>query len=359
MTRSFYGLHRSLKPFHSSVLMSQLRCLLIQRSGPQRVRSFTYLTLSVTSSWLVGSLYTPVRAATLLNNSGVQFDQDTPLESQFIQSHGAYQSTFGVIDLDTQQKTPLLIETKSSDNPETIFKPSSRRNHFGRTDDFLGTPGNAVPNPIANFTFKANKRYALYLESTYRGRPTGIVYSNTVLNPSREQQAKFTGTANDLCRSGVTVAWDDTGAKLVRNRQQQDRDFDDFLVRLKGTACGVGGGEAAPIAQNPPPAPPVGALPAAVPSGGGGSLLGLLPLLGLFALIGGGSDSTSSPPSRGGSNLINPNPLPPTVTPPISPPSCTGSNCQTVPEPMTILGSGVAIGIGSLMHRRRLKRQKR
>lgn len=313
------------------------------RFNTQRSTSLIQIALSLTSGWIISNIALPVHAATLINTSGVRFDQDTTVESNFLESHGAYQSTFGVINLDTKEKTPLLVETKPSDNPESIFKPSSRRSHLGTKTDFLGTPGNAVPKPTAQYNFKANQRYVLYLESTYNGRPTGIVYSTNILNSNREQQVQFAGSVKDLCTSGITVGWDDTGSKLVRNRQQQDRDFDDFVVRMKSMSCGIGGGEPPAVEAELPSVPPVGVLPPVAAGAGGGSFFfPLLALAGLPFLFGSGANSSSTPP----------------IIPPVIPPSCPSGNCAPVPEPITILGSGSAIAVAALMERRRKRRRK-
>ncbi|MEP0918369.1 PEP-CTERM sorting domain-containing protein [Leptolyngbya sp. DQ-M1] len=304
-----------------------------QRRVSARRSSLARLSIGITSSWLVGNIALPAYAATFINNSGIQFEQDTTLESNFVESHGAYQSTFGVINLDTKEKTPLLTETQPSDGSETIFKPSSFRSHLGTATDFKGTPGNAVPKPVAQYKFRANQRYVLYLESTYKGRPTGVVYSNNVLNPNREQQVQFAGGVNDLCTSGITIGWDDTGSRLVRNRQQEDRDFDDFVVQMKNTTCGIGSDQITP--QPEPPPSVVAELPPA-PSSGGVSPLWATPLL-LLPLVF-GSD-------RGGSN-------------PDTPSGCSGGNCKPIPEPLTILGSGSAIAMAALMERRRKRKRK-
>jgi hypothetical protein len=304
-------------------------------------RSMTLITLGITGGWLFSNLSLPVRAATMINNSGLEFEQDTTLDSNFVESHGAYQSTFGVIDLLTKEKIPLLTETKPSDRTESIFKPSSRRSHVGTNIDFSGTPGNA---------FKANRQYVLYLESSFNGRPTGIVYSNDVLNPNREQQVKFAGTAADLCTSGVMVNWDDTGSKLVRNRGQQDRDFDDFIVQLKGTTCAVGGGEPPTKVAEVPPPPAIKNLP---PTTARGRFPWALGLLGLpFAFLGGNGGERSTPPS-GIAPIIPPgggggNP----------PENCPSGNCAPVPEPLTLMGTGTAIAFGAMIQRRRKRRNR-
>jgi hypothetical protein len=354
MAKSFFSLtrHRSSSyPVSSSKLAD----------SPNRgsCRSWTLLTLSITGGWLLSNFWAPVRAATMINNSGLQFDQDTTLDSNFLESHGAYQSTFGVMEVDTKKKIPLIVETKAADAVESIFKPSSFRNHTGTNTDFRGTPSNAVANPTARFTFKGNKRYVLYLESSFNGRPTGIVYSENVLNPNQEQQVKFTGGATDLCSSGVMVNWDDTGSKLVRNRAQQDRDFDDFIVQLKGTACAMGGGEPPEAVSQLPPAPLVGALPARI----GRSRFPWEPLLLLGALpfLNGGRDKSSGSPGGPGGGVSSGKPgsgSPGGSSNTVNPICPNKSNCPNtpVPEPLTILGSGTAIAFGALIQRRRKRK---
>lgn len=298
--------------------------------------------VSVGVGWLASSFSMQAYAADLsIGNQGLQFGQDTTLRTEFVESHGAYQSTFGVINLTTNEKTPLLIETKPSDNPETIFKPSMRRSSVGTKLDFLGTPGNAVPNPTSNYTFRPNNQYVFYLESTFNGRPTGILYSTDRLNPEQERHVQFNGSIASLCQpSGMLLGWDDTGSRIVRSRPDQDRDFDDFIVRVRNTGCTVGGGEPPPVVS-PIAGTPVGQLPvAAAPAAAGGSSFLLPALLGAGAiaglaigLSGGGNDNGGS----GGG----------------------GTPSEPIPEPMTILGTGAAIGMGALLQRRRAKKRRK
>ena len=205
-----------------------------------------------------------------VGNRGIQFKEDTTIEFEFIASHGAYQSTFGVIDLescsttpeqtiifDSCQKTPLISEVKPSDNNESVYRRSTYKDDLQESmmSDFIGTPGNAVPEPIAEFTFKAGKNYVFYLESEFDNKFAGIVYSVDVINPKGYRQALFneenlpTGqlasrrntdpiTADinqfeSLINGGILLRFDDTGSKLVTDNQQ-DGDFDDFVVGVGG-----------------------------------------------------------------------------------------------------------------------------
>ena len=227
------------------------------------------LSLVTTTGLLLGTTVT-VQAQDTFNDNFIQFEQDTIVEFEFIESHGAYQSTFGVIDLsscqgsfggmdlNSCQRTPLLIEEKASDLQESVVRRSTYQDnaYIDSTGDFLGTPGNAVPQPIAEFKFEAGKRYIFYLESSFQGKPAGILYSSTAYNPGNNQQALFTDSVDDetlqavrrnvldndvpmqeelggLVNGGLLIRWDDSGSVLV-NDQQKDLDFDDFLVGVGG-----------------------------------------------------------------------------------------------------------------------------
>jgi len=184
----------------------------------------------------LGMFSKAAQAADQFGTKGVQFDVNTIVEFEFVESHGAYQSTFGVINLDTGEKTPLLAEVKPSDYSQNPNTPSDYRRSPSKPD-FVGTPGNTVPQPLAEYEFKANTRYAFYLESTYNGRPAGIVYSTTAQNPGGNLQAKFDGEVFGLANGGTITLWDDTGSLLVKPNQE-DTDFNDFIVRAGGhIAC--------------------------------------------------------------------------------------------------------------------------
>lgn len=223
------------------------------------------LSTSISAVGLLTLLNLPARAGELFGNEGIQFQQDTIVEFEFIVSHGAYQSTFGVIDLDscatdsldTCKKTPLLWEEKPSDTADTIYRRSTYQDNvrINDLDDFKGTPGDAVPNSLAEFLFKAGKRYAFYLESAFNGKPVDVMYSTNLFNPEDNRQALFNSEPPDtenlmmvtrrniltdtedkfqeLVNGGVLIRWDDTGAELVR-RELQDVDFDDFIVGVGG-----------------------------------------------------------------------------------------------------------------------------
>lgn len=190
---------------------------------------------SVAAICSLTKFYVPAFAEDRFNNNGIVFEQDTIIEFEFIESNGAYQSTFGAIDLETGEKIPLLVEVKPADTVQTVSRPSDYQDDTGsdNSDDFKGTPGNAVPQPLVAFEFKANTPYAFYLESSLNGQPAGIVYSINRQNPGGNQQIRFQGDFADLGNGGVLLRWDDTGSALVRS-DLQDLDFDDFIIGVGG-----------------------------------------------------------------------------------------------------------------------------
>ena len=239
-------------------------------TGWEKVKLFNIASLGISlgTVGLINIFAQPATAEDYVGNRGIQFKQDTTIEFEFIASHGAYQSTFGVIDLescsttpekaiifDSCQKTPLLSEVKPSDNYESVYRRSTYKDDLNESIDFVGTPGNAVPEPMAEFTFKAGKQYVFYLESEFDNKFAGIVYSTDPINVRGYRQALFneenraTGqlasrrntdpiTADinqfeSLINGGILLRFDDTGSKLVTDNQQ-DGDFDDFVVGVGG-----------------------------------------------------------------------------------------------------------------------------
>ncbi len=180
-----------------------------------------------------------VQAEEFFGIQGIEFTENTVVEFEFLESNGAYQSCFGILNLDTQETFPLFCETQPSDNPQSVEAPSDFEDDgpIQDLDDFVGSPGITVPNPIMTFEFAANTPYAFYLDSTYNDRPAGLLYSTNSLNPGDRQQIIFEGGVNGLVSGGTVLRWDDTGSVLV-DPDQQDQDFDDFIVRAGGhLAC--------------------------------------------------------------------------------------------------------------------------
>jgi hypothetical protein len=186
-----------------------------------RFKSACRFGLAVAAGAMFSSFATVAKAAENFDNNFIRFEKDVAVEFEFVESRGAYQSTFGVINLVTGDKTPLLAEVQPSDDP-SLTSP--------RSTDFLGTPGKTVPQPLNEFLFKAGQPYAFYLESTYQGRDAGIVYSSNNRNLNGQLQSKV-GDIGGLSNQGLKIEWDDTGAVLSR---RDDRDFNDFQVIAGG-----------------------------------------------------------------------------------------------------------------------------
>ena len=234
---------------------------------------WTYWSLSLGILGLLNCMGSAATAEDIVGNKGVSFTEDTIVEFEFIESHGAYQSTFGIIDLDTCQakssgeiifesceKIPLLAEVQASDSFDfnDVYRESSYETDLqaGRNNDFLGTPGVTVPNHLAEYHFKANKIYVFYLESKFDGKPAGVVYSTDLINSKGNRQALFheenlttqtvaqrrNNAAFDankfdaLVSGGLLVNLDDTGSTLVKTANE-DSDFDDFIVGIGGYLC--------------------------------------------------------------------------------------------------------------------------
>jgi hypothetical protein len=185
----------------------------------------------------------PARADEFSNNA-IQFNVDTAVEFEFIESHGSYRATFGVIDLNTGAKTPLIKEDKASDSDDR---------NVNRATDFLGTPGNAVSQPKNAFTFRANTPYALYLESrTGTGRVASMVYSTNLRNPSGSQQLQMDKGFEGLGNQGVRIAWDDKA--MAPGQERTATDFNDFIV-IAGGGCNCNGTVPETTVLPPDPAP--------------------------------------------------------------------------------------------------------
>ncbi len=154
-------------------------------------------------------------AAEEFNNQNIQFDRDTIVEFQFLGSKNRAQSTFGVVNLSTGEKTPLIAEVRPTD--------------VTGSGSLVGSPSRAVRKPFAEYTFQSNTPYAFYLESKVKGKTPVTVYSVPDKNGGT-QLAKFDNDATALGSQGVTIAWND-------GTSSNKSSFDQFTVVAGG---GVG-----------------------------------------------------------------------------------------------------------------------
>lgn len=198
----------------------------MQAKRKQKVVSIQRL-IGMIASGLLTTIAHPASAKEAFDNTSVQFDVDTIVEFEFLESYGASQSTFGVINLATGEKTPLLAETKPFDNPTSTPRASTLDDRKG----LVGTPGNTVPQPFAEFRFKAGTDYAFYLESFSSGKPAEIVYSANLKNFASRQVVKFEGGIANLANQGTTIAWETAGSGSAATTPGS---FDDFIVRAGG-----------------------------------------------------------------------------------------------------------------------------
>jgi hypothetical protein len=180
-----------------------------------------------------GTLVQSASAAEQFNDKIVQFDRDTIIEFQFLSSNNSAQSTFGVLNLATGEKTSLISEARAQDKP-------------GK--NYTGTAGKAVRKPFAEFTFKSGTPYTLYLESTVKGKGTTTVYSAPDKNGG-SQLAKFDNDATSLGTQGVKIGWND-------GISGKGSDFNQFMVIAGGGVgcpCKPSPVMTAPIAPEVPP----------------------------------------------------------------------------------------------------------
>ncbi len=192
---------------------------------------------------VLGGFVQSATAAEQFNEQSIQFDRDTIVEFEFLQSNNPAQSTFGVVNLATGEKTPLVGEIRPTDKP-------------GK--NYTGTPGKAVRKPFAEFTFKSATPYALYLESTVKGKPTTTVYSTPDKNGGA-QLAKFDNSVDALGSQGIKIGWNDGTSSKAGS-------FNQFMVI-------AGGGVGCPCRPSPaltaPIAPEVSPTRGNAPSGRG------------------------------------------------------------------------------------------
>jgi hypothetical protein len=178
------------------------------------------LTVSAVTTVGISSIVQPVKAEEQFNNQAIQFDRDTIVEFELLKANNPAQSTFGVINLATGEKVSLISESK--------------------------TKGQRASKPLTEFIFKANTPYALYLESTVKGKKgstTKVVYSNNDRNGGR-QFAQFDNGVSGLGNQGVKISWNDGIGKKVGGSG-----FNQFMVIAGGGVgcpCKASPGVAAP-----------------------------------------------------------------------------------------------------------------
>jgi hypothetical protein len=166
----------------------------------------------------------PARAADEISNQKIQFDTDTIVEFEFQRANNMFRSTFGVVNLQTSERTPLIQEVRASDDNRPVSAG-------GRRTDFLSTPGNAVTTPNAEFKFVANTPYAFYLESTTSTGRKIVVFSTDANNPGGRNHFRLERDSAALGAGGLGINIEDSPAG--------DFDYNDFTVVAGGNVgCG-------------------------------------------------------------------------------------------------------------------------
>ena len=163
------------------------------------------LSVAAAATALV-SICAPAQAVSLtsltnLNSpDGFSFDRDTTVTFTFLESHGEYQSAFGIYDASKNLVQNLLSEVQKSDN--------------GNQNDWVGTCSVTVPSPCdVTYTFQAGTQYFLGLAS----QAAATVFSGTQFNG----ELPFTFTYN---------ASTDTTVLNINDSYSGDTDYNDFIV---------------------------------------------------------------------------------------------------------------------------------
>lgn len=207
-----------------------------------------FCSLLSASLFGLGLIPKAAQANSNFSNQSINFDRDTVVEFEFIQSHGSYQSVFGMINQTTGQETIIFQETQPYDGYGEIQQTSSnpRENDTGSNVDFVGTFGETVvqgsdltvvkisgkpDGQVVEVPFRANQEYTFFLKTF---RSDGSLKSQSF---STQEFLNLDGSLNGGNRNrdnygrtitGTSLAWEDGG------RISNDEDHDDFVVEAGG-----------------------------------------------------------------------------------------------------------------------------
>ncbi|MDX2228162.1 MAG: hypothetical protein NW220_00900 [Leptolyngbyaceae cyanobacterium bins.349] len=195
---------------------------------------FNPVAIAVAAAIGVTSAIAPAtQAQEALTNGAIRFPEDTVVEFELVDTHGYYQSTFGVVDTTTRQKVPLFVEIKPYDQPNPSVPG---RDDTGTTPDYYGTVeggsvvnGEGQANKFIKYTFKAGVPYVFYMDSVDpRTREVKTSYLSTNNLATRFSGSLVAGETGNL------IEWDDSGLP----RPGKDNDFDDFAIIAGGFTLG-------------------------------------------------------------------------------------------------------------------------
>lgn len=197
----------------------------------QLMNAHVFRNLAIASLSAIGitAFATSVNAQESLANNTIQFPEDTIIEFEIVDTHGYYQSTFGVIDTNTRQKSPLFVEVKPYD-ARVASVPG--RDDTGTEPDFPGTvEGGTVVNgegqasKFIKYTFKAGVPYVFYMDSV---DPITKVAKTSYIS-TNNLATRFSGSL-EAGETGNLIEWDDSGLP----KPGKDSDFDDFAIIAGG-----------------------------------------------------------------------------------------------------------------------------
>lgn len=181
-------------------------------------RSFSTLSLalSTTVASLAVAAVPALAGPTLfdtLSNGIFSFDATTTLDFTFLESHGKYQSTFGILDVATNTKTDIFAETKA-------YNPGSNEANDWLNDAYV-TPGEA------SFTFEGGKEYKL----AYWGVEHDATASDVVIKDgSYTFFSTYGGPATKTINfDGLILGWED-GWEAAHGKEA---DYNDLIVGVK------------------------------------------------------------------------------------------------------------------------------
>jgi hypothetical protein len=206
------------------------------------------LTMSLLAG-MFSYLANPVKAQERFDNYNISFNQDTIVEFEFIRSNGSNQSTFGVINLTTGEKTVFFQEVKpydAYDNYVGARRNPRQRNIYQSTDNHLGTMGNSVlpgtnitivphqnraNGSVIEFLFRKDQVYAFFLESinVYGQSRSTLLSSQNYVQFDGDLGGGMVSDRYGRNILGQSIKWEDGG-----ERYMTDNDFDDFIVEAGG-----------------------------------------------------------------------------------------------------------------------------
>jgi hypothetical protein len=169
----------------------------------------------------IAGLVSAAPAQAITFGSGLIQGDGSNVHFSFQESHGAFQSQWGVYNKTTDTFFSLLEEVQGHDG----INPWSTDN--------MGTCGLTVLDCNASFTFEEGNEYSFFLKNTYQGNEGKTIFSANELNPIQpwttfEGQTKFFsdlsvlddasyGTNNSLTSDLATAASESVTLKAGMN----------------------------------------------------------------------------------------------------------------------------------------------